>query len=173
MRLAPFALMCVSSVASAQTHYGDVITVRPASATELAGGSLAMWAAGGVGEHGYVGGELSIGNYVTPDDAGISYHVLGGVKSEVTSRVALLVDAGAGVTQQFELHLGLFGGESGADTVGWVPSGAVRAQLVGKLGTVSTTTVGITLHTEARVGLPLDGDVTAGTGLGLGLYLSR
>lgn len=166
-------LVCAASDASAQTIGGDVISVQPAASGELDGGGLGMWAAGTIGSHAYLGGELSIGSYATPEDAGISYHVLGGVRQRVASRFVVLADAGAGVTQQLAMHLGLFGGESGLETVAWMPSAALRVQLVGEIGKIHDTTIGLGLSTETRVGMPLHGDYGMGAGVGLGLYLAR
>lgn len=166
-------LVCASSVASAQTIGGDTFSVQPARSGDIDGGGLGMWAAGVIGDLGYVGGELSLGSYATPDDAGISYHLLGGIKQRVASRFVVLADAGAGVTQQLAVELGWFGGESGIETAAWMPSAALRVQLVGELGTIGETTVGLGLSTETRMGMPLDGDVGVGAGVGLGIYLAR
>lgn len=161
-----------ASLASAATIGGDVVTVQPAS-SQIEGGGLGMWAAKEVGDGGgYLGGELSIGSYVTPRDAGISYHVLGGLKSELSDHFLVLADVGAGVTQQLEMRLGLFGGEAGIDTVDWLPSSAVRLQVVAVFGSVRDTDIGMTINSEARAGYTND-EITTGIGLGLGVYLTR
>lgn len=171
---AGLALVFVSSVASAGVIGGDTISVQPGGPDGVSGGGLAAWAAADLGA-AYVGGELAMGSYATPDDFGVSAHVLGGITSHLSKRVRLLADVGAGATQQVEYHLGLFGGKSGFEGVAWMPSTAMRLQLVGELGTIGETKVGLGLAGEARAGLFPDDDqiATMGFGVGLGVFFAR
>jgi hypothetical protein len=171
--LATLALLELSSVASADSHglAGMSLTLGPAASTdEVETGAFDAWGGGMVSDQAYVGGQISIGNYTANDDFGIRYHALAGMRREVSPRISVLGDLGAGVTQQVEYHLGLFGEKGGFDTVGWVPSGAARVHLVGELGTVRTTTVGLALTTEAAATYDFE---STGVGVGVGLYLAN
>jgi hypothetical protein len=170
MRLVLVLAMLFPSVASAESLWVSNVSVGPAATMDaVEDGGFGLWGAGFATDNVYVGGELSFSSYDTLDDFGIAYHVLTGARARVSPRVSLLADVGAGITQQVEYHLGIFGGESGFSTEKITPSGAVRVHLVGELGRTQTARVAIGLTSEARGAL----DAGAGVGVGLGLYLSR
>ncbi len=167
MRLAVLALLCVPSLATANTvTTGTSVMVAPSTEPEDGGGTF--WGAGYVHDAVYVGGELAFQTFDS-SDLGVSWHALVGVHQRLGSRVAVLADVGAGVTQDVTFHLGLFGSKSGFETERVEPSGAVRLHLIGELGNVGTATIGLGLSSEARS--TMDGE--SGVGVGVGLYVSR
>jgi hypothetical protein len=167
MRLAVLALLCVPSLATANTlTMGNTVMVEPSTDPDDGGGTF--WGAGYVHDAVYVGGELAFETFDS-DDLGISWHALVGVQQRLGNRVAVLADVGAGVTQDVTFNIGLFGSKSGFETERVAPSGAVRLHLVGELGSVGTATIGLGLSSEARS--TMDGE--SGVGVGLGLYVSR
>ena len=166
------AVAAVPTVASAETSSragGMFLTVEPDS--EPNNGAWSAWLAYAP-ETFYVGGEIALGNATAGDEDGsLSYHVIGGARTEISSRVLLLVDGGLGISQQFDVQLGILGGQSGSDTKNIAPSAAARVQLVGVLGTVGDSKLGIALTGDSRS--TLDENAAAAMGLGLGVYVAR
>ncbi len=164
-------LAALPTIASAETsHIGGMnLTIEPDG--EPNNGSMSGWFAYAPGTL-YVGGEIAIGNATAGrEDGSISYHLVGGARAEVSPRISVLVDGGVGISQQFDVQLGILGGESGSDTRSFAPSAAARVHVVGEIGTVGDTDVGIALTGDSRS--TLDENAAPAMGLGLGVFMSR
>jgi hypothetical protein len=164
-------LLAVPAVASAQTSRlgGMLLTVEPDS--KPSGGEMAGWLAYARGAF-YVGGEIAIGNTTAGDEDGaISYQAIAGGRAQISPRVSVLVDGGLGISQQFDVRLGILGGKSDTDTKAFAPSAAARVHLVGELGTVGEVRFGLALTGDARS--TLDENAAPAMGLGLGVLMSR
>ena len=165
------ALVAVPTVASAERSRvgGMVLTIEPNA--EPNNGTMAAWLAYAPGAF-YVGGEIAVGNATAGDEDGsISYHAIAGGRARISPHVSLLVDGGAGISQQFDVQLGLLGGESDSDTRAFAPSAAARVHLVGELGTIGGSELGLALTSDVRT--TLDENAAPAMGLGLGLFMSR
>lgn len=164
--LVALVVAVVPSVAAAEIVGGNLFTVSPIPET----GSLGGWVAGGVGPV-YVGGEIALETLDLIDaDVGISYHVLVGHRHALSERLHVLVDAGIGVTQEIDVHLALFGGESETESL-LLPSGAVRAQLAIRLGRLKNVDVALGVGSEARGAFDSD-ESAGGISVGLAMVLS-
>jgi hypothetical protein len=174
MGRALIVLMLLTRAARAGTLGGDTLSVGSegfdlASNPTIEAGELGAWVAH-EWESVYFGGEFALETFTRgKGNFGVSYHMLAGARTHVSPRFDLLLDAGAGVTQQVKVKFGILGGESGMDTIGVRPSGAVRVSLVAALGTVHNTRFSLGLESDLRA--TIDGD--GGVGLGLGLVLAR
>lgn len=165
------ALCVVPAVASADASQigGTLLTVEPDS--EPNNGELAGWLAYAPGSY-YVGGEIAIGNATAGrEDGAVSYQAIVGGRARLSPHVSVLVDGGLGVSQQFDIQLGILGGESGSDTRAFAPSTAARVHLVGELGEFGGSEIGIALTGDARS--TLDENAAPAMGLGLGVYLAK
>jgi hypothetical protein len=164
-------LVAVPTVASAGTSRvgGMLLTIDPDS--EPDNGVLAAWLAYSPGAF-YVGGEIALGNATAGnEDGSLSYHAIVGGRARISPRVNVLVDVGLGISQQFDVQLGILGGESGSDTKAFAPSAAARVHLVGMLGTVGSSELGVALTGDSRT--TLDDNAAPAIGLGLGVFITR
>ena len=165
--LTALALVALPSVAAAEVRVGSLATVAPVPETASLGG----WLAGDFGPVD-LGGEIALERVdLIEGDVGISYHALVGHRHELSKRVHLFVDGGIGVTQEEKVTLGLFGSRGGSETIGVVPSGAVRAQLAFELGDLAGATFAIGVGSEAR-GAVDSNDSAGGIAVGLAMVVS-
>jgi hypothetical protein len=164
------AVAAVLLAARAERVGALALTLTPDGGGEPAGGGMTFGGAT-AWDDGYVGGEVAFETHTSGgSELAVSYHVLAGRRAPLSERWALLVDAGAGVSQQVSFRLGLFGDDDGGfDTEAWTPSAALRGQLVAELGVASCTHVGVALSGDARAAL----DGSHGAGLGLGFVFTR
>jgi hypothetical protein len=165
--LTTLAFVVLPSVAAAEVRVGSLATIAPVM-PETA--SLGGWIAGDFGPV-YLGGEIAIETIdVIEGDVGISYHALVGHRHALSKRVHLLVDGGVGVTQEEKTTLG-FGSRGFSDTVGVIPSGAVRAQLAFELFHLAGAAFAIGVGSEAR-GAVDSNESAGGIAVGLAVVVS-
>lgn len=164
--------MASPSMVAAEPVFGASITAGTDSQLKdggFKGGGAGAWLAYAWSPV-YAGGELQVETYTRgAGDFSSSYHAVVGARARLSSHVTVLGDAGIGVSAQVHSP-GLLEDDHRSKTLAWKPSGALRLQLLARLGTTGQARWSLGVATDARSTVAHD---SHGVGIGVGLVIDR